>query len=331
MLKLSIKMVILVVVVAPLIAAAQPAQIYSQNELMNKKFTEINKDVGGVMNYRKIKKITQGNDSSWVGDGFLVNNMFFYSRDNDISPFLLLDYAKPFNFAPTDVPRGVEQHPHRGFETVTIVYDGEVQHRDTAGNHGTIGPGDVQWMTAARGILHEEKHSNEFTRKGGRLEMVQLWVNLPAKDKMSAPHYQEISNAAIPTVTLADGMGFVRIIAGNFGDIKSPVKTFTQVHIYDIRIKEGASQNIPVTNSFNAMLLVLDGKIEIGNKQIKAGELVKFAKEGDMILLTAKSDTKVLFMAGEPINEPVVGAGPFVMNTEAEIKQAYSDLRAGKL
>lgn len=285
---------------------------------------------GEAMNYRKIVEITQGHGQHWVGDGFPVNNMFAYGNDDNISPFLLLDYAKPTNFKPADKPRGVGRHPHRGFETVTIVYAGELQHKDTAGNQGKIGPGDVQWMTAARGILHEEMHSEEFTRQGGHLEMVQLWVNLPAKDKMSQPHYQEITNATIPNITLANNQGNVRVIAGSFEYTKSNVNTFTPIDIYDIRLKDNASIDIPVKNGFNALVLVLDGKVAVDGNEAKSGDLLKFSRQGSAIPLVAKSDTKLLFLGGEPINEPVVGAGPFVMNTEAEIKQAYSDFRAGK-
>lgn len=279
---------------------------------------------------RKIQEIRRDNDKHWVGNGFPVASLFSYKKDgHNISPFLLLDYAGPADFEPSNTPRGVEQHPHRGFETVTIVYEGEVEHRDTAGNMGKIGPGDVQWMTAARGILHEEKHSDDFTRKGGRLEMVQLWVNLPAKDKMSAPRYQEILNSTIPVVQ-TDG-GLIRVIAGSFHNTKGIAKTFTPVHLYDIRLKAGALLTIPVEDSFNASLLVLSGRIQLDETMINAAELALFEAQGDSIMLKAESDTKILFMAGEPIHEPLVGAGPFVMNTEAEIQQAFSDFRAGRL
>jgi redox-sensitive bicupin YhaK (pirin superfamily) len=309
--------IVLICLIIPMLAIAHAE---------NSKLTEI----GGTMNYRKINEVTKGRGQHWVGNGFPVVNMFSYRTDEDISPFLLLDYAKPTNFSPSDSPRGVEQHPHRGFETVTIVYDGELQHKDTAGNHGVIGPGDVQWMTAAHGILHEEMHSDEFTRKGGRLEMVQLWVNLPAKDKMSQPHYQEIKSSNIPVVAISENKGCVRVIAGKFGDTASTVKTFTPVHLYDIRMQEETSLNIPVVSGYNAILLVLEGTARVDNKKINPGELVKFSNNGDMIALTALSNIKVLFMAGEPIDEPIVGAGPFVMNTEAEIRQAYNDYQSGK-
>lgn len=278
---------------------------------------------------RKIERVKRDSGKHWVGDGFPVASMFSYGSDINISPFLLLDYAGPADFLPTDRPRGVDFHPHRGFETVTIVYEGEVEHRDTAGNSGKVGPGDVQWMTAARGILHEEKHSKAFTQNGGRLEMVQLWVNLPAKDKMTAPRYQEILSDNIPVVE-GDGSR-VNIIAGKFGNKSGAAMTFTPVHLYDIRLKKGASLNIPVEDGFNASLLLLNGSVQIGTERLTNGELAIFAQQGDNIALTADSDSKLLFMAGEPINEPVVGAGPFVMNTEAEIHKAFSDFRAGIL
>lgn len=278
---------------------------------------------------KTIRKIRRDNGKHWVGDGFPVASLLSYGSDKDISPFLLLDYAGPADFAPSEKPRGVQQHPHRGFETVTIVYEGEVEHRDTAGNSGRISSGDVQWMTAARGILHEEKHSDAFTRKGGTLEMVQLWVNLPAKEKMSAPRYQEILSRDIPVVE-ANGSS-IRIIAGAFGGREGAAKTFTPVHLYDIRLNAGAALTIPVEKGHNTSLLVLKGDVRIANETLGSAELALFDAAGDSVTLDAASDTKILFMAGEPIQEPIVGAGPFVMNTEAEIQQAFSDFRAGRL
>lgn len=284
-----------------------------------------------LMNKRKIEIITKGNGRHWVGDGFSVNSMFSYNNALNLSPFLLLDYAEPVDFPPSDTPLGVDQHPHRGFETVTIVYHGELQHSDTAGNSGKIGPGDVQWMTAARGILHEEKHSDDFTRNGGKLEMVQLWVNLPAKYKMDDPHYQEISNSKIPVVSLEDEAGSLRVIAGSFAGMKSPAETYTPINIYDIRLKANKSLSIPVEDGFNAILLVLSGKVNIDDTLINSSELAVFATKGNTIEINSDSDATLLLMNGEAINEPVVGSGPFVMNTEDEIKQAFNDFRAGKL
>lgn len=284
-----------------------------------------------VMGNRQIHKITRGSGQHWVGDGFPVNSMFSYNSDAGISPFLLLDHAGPADFAPASAPRGVGQHPHRGFETVTIVYDGEIEHKDTAGNSGKIGPGDVQWMTAARGIIHEEKHSHNFTRNGGRMEMVQLWVNLPAKYKMSPPRYQEILNKHIPVVTLPGGAGAVRVIAGEFSAIKGAAQTFSPVHLYDMRLKAGSEVEIPVIDGFNALVLVLKGRLHIADNIIHTSELAFFEAQGSSVSIKTEGDTVLLFMSGEPINEPVIGAGPFVMNTEEEIHQAFSDFRAGRI
>lgn len=282
------------------------------------------------MNNRTIQKITRGTGQHWVGNGFHVNSMFSYANDSGISPFLLLDYAVPTHFPPTDIQRGVDHHPHRGFETVTIVYSGEVEHSDTAGNKGKIGPGDVQWMTAASGVLHEEKHSTSFTQKGGILEMVQLWVNLPAKDKMSAPRYQEILDKNIPTVKLEDTVSQIRVIAGQFRDIKGPAKTVTPIHLYDVFLAANQSVDIHTNPNFNTMILVLNGTISIANQQIDSNELAMLTNQGDIVSITAKQNAKFLFLSGEPIPDPVVGMGPFVMNTEEEIQQAYSDFRSGK-
>lgn len=282
------------------------------------------------MSNRTIQRTIQGTGQHWVGDGFRVNSMFSYSNDADISPFLLLDYASPTHFAPSSIQRGVEHHPHRGFETVTIVYSGEIEHSDTAGNKGKIGPGDVQWMTAARGILHEEKHSTAFTQKGGLLEMVQLWVNLPAKDKMSAPRYQEILSQNIPIVKLEDNVSIIRVIAGQFRGIDGAAKTVTPLHLYDVFLKAGQSLDIQTDPHFNTILFVLNGTVSIGNEQLQTGEMAMLTIGGDLTSLKADKDAKFLFLSGEPINEPIVGMGPFVMNTEEEIQQAYRDFRSGK-
>lgn len=283
------------------------------------------------MTHRTIHKISRKTEKHWVGNGFYVSSMFSYSQDTGISPFLLLDYAGPTDFSPSDDgPRGVEQHPHRGFETVTIVYSGEVEHRDTAGNTGKIGPGDVQWMTAASGVLHEEKHSAAFTKKGGTLEMVQLWVNLPAKDKMSAPRYQEILNQSIPIVKLDDNQSQIRLIAGQFNGKDGAAKTFTPIHLYDICLAANSSLDIPINSGFNALLFVMNGDISIEGKSVQTNELAILENEGSIVSLKAHKETKLLFMSGEAIDEPVVGMGPFVMNTQEEIYQAYNDFRSGK-
>ena len=222
----------------------------------------------------KIKKITGINRSSsihWVGDGFPVNTLFSYhTQGADISPFLLLDYAGPAEFEPSNRPRGVGQHPHRGFETVTIVYQGEVEHKDNAGNAGKIGPGDVQWMTAARGILHEEMHGRDFTKNGGTLEMIQLWVNLPAKDKITSPHYQAILNKDIPVVKLDDNGGIIRVIAGDYAGTKGAANTFTPINLWDMRMKTGHKIELQLSAGFTTILLVLQGKVLVnGTETIK--------------------------------------------------------------
>jgi quercetin 2,3-dioxygenase len=281
---------------------------------------------------KKLARVYRAPAGHWVGDGFPVRSMFSYNRQGgDVSPFLLLDYAGPAEFAPAAQPRGVEMHPHRGFETVTIVYQGEVEHRDTAGNHGRIGPGDVQWMTAAKGILHEEMHGRDFTEKGGVLEMVQLWVNLPARDKMTAPRYQEIVDRNIPVVALDDKGSIARIIAGDFNGTKGPAKTFTPVNLWDLRLSAGNRTEITLPDGFTAILLVMRGSVRVNDSEnVGNAELALFEHDGERFTLEAPEDATVLVMSGEPIDEPIVGYGPFVMNTEDEIRQAVDDFRAGR-
>ncbi|MBH1459409.1 pirin family protein [Stenotrophomonas maltophilia] len=268
----------------------------------------------------------------WVGDGFPARSMFSYNTHGQhLSPFLLLDYAGPYSFAPSDTPRGVGQHPHRGFETVTIVYEGEVAHRDSTGAGGTIGPGDVQWMTAASGILHEEFHTPEFSRRGGTLDMVQLWVNLPAQDKMGAPGYQTLLDAQIPSVELPDGAGRVRVIAGRFDNHAGPARTHTPMDVWDIRLRQGHHAELPVADGRTLALVVLKGTVRI-NSGLPVGEaqLVTFDRSGEDVFVDADSDATVLLLSGEPIDEPVVGYGPFVMNSQAEIAQAVNDFNSGR-
>lgn len=281
---------------------------------------------------KQLSRVYRAAEAHWVGDGFPVRNMFSYGRNGDeISPFLLLDYAGPQEFEPSSRPRGVEQHPHRGFETVTIVYQGEVEHSDSAGNSGTIGPGDVQWMTAARGILHEEMHGRDFTKNGGTLEMVQLWVNLPARDKMSEPGYQDIRDRDIPVVPLGTDGSIARIIAGELGGSRGPAQTHTPVNLWDVRLKAGNTSALDLPDGHTTMLLVLSGSVLVnGSETVNTAELVIFEREGDNFSLAAAQDTTLLVMDGEPIDEPVVGQGPFVMNTAAEIGQAFADFRAGQ-
>lgn len=284
------------------------------------------------MDRKNIISIQRGMSSHWVGDGFPVNTMLSYSTMGaSISPFLLLDYAGPANFEPSNLQRGVGMHPHRGFETVTIVYSGEVEHKDNAGNAGKIGPGDVQWMTAARGILHEERHSKAFSQQGGLLEMIQLWVNLPAKDKMSPPHYQEIVNAQIPVVALPDQAGSARIIAGQFGDTVGAARTFTPINLWDVRLSAGSEVKLSSPDGFNTALLVLEGSVNINGSELLHGkELALFGPAGDHVNLKADEGSILLVMGGEPIDEPIAGYGPFVMNTQAEISTAMSDFNAGR-
>jgi redox-sensitive bicupin YhaK (pirin superfamily) len=274
-----------------------------------------------------------GNDRQhWVGDGFPVRSLFSYNDlGAHVSPFLLLDYAGPQLFEPTRQRRGVGKHPHRGFETVTIVYDGEVEHRDSAGNGGVIGPGDVQWMTAAGGIIHEEYHSPGFARTGGPFRMVQLWVNLPAKDKMAPAAYQGILKADIPVVTLPDGAGTARIIAGDFRGTKGAARTFTPINVWDLGLRAGADIDLDLPAGHTAMVVILTGHVTIADGQ-EAGEaeMVLLARAGGEIAIRADGDAKLLVLTGEPIDEPIVGYGPFVMNSEAEIRQAAADFNSGR-
>jgi redox-sensitive bicupin YhaK (pirin superfamily) len=281
-----------------------------------------------------VDRIKKAPPVHWVGDGFPVRSMFSYGMSAEtLSPFLLLDYAAPVEIPPSnDEPRGVGEHPHRGFETVTIVYQGEVEHRDSAGNHGRIGPGDVQWMTAASGVVHEEKHGREFSRKGGTMEMAQLWVNLPAKFKTSRPKYQEILEQQIPIVQLPDGAGTVRVIAGEFQGTSGPARTFTPVDLWDIRLKAGRTAELHLPEGHTTLLLVLRGGVKLnGTERASEVELIEFDRRGKTISIDATEAATLLLMSGEPIEEPVVGSGPFVMNTQAEIREAIQDYQAGKM
>jgi len=282
---------------------------------------------------KKVMSIQHAGRGHWVGDGFPVRTIFsHYSHGSVISPFLLLDYAGPAEFPPTDKPRGVEEHPHKGFETVTIVYSGEVEHRDSSGGGGMIGPGDVQWMTAASGLVHEEMHGRDFTRRGGILEMVQLWVNLPAKDKQGQPHYQSILSGQIPEVVLPDQAGTVRVIAGNCGGTTGPASTHTPINLWDVRLNALRRAELRVPTGHSALLFVLSGQIDLGGGQsLHEAGLAVLDRQGDSITLEASKDSKLLLLTGEPLSEPVVAHGPFVMNTEAEIRQAFEDFQAGRM
>jgi quercetin 2,3-dioxygenase len=268
----------------------------------------------------------------WVGNGFPVRSLFTYENFGpQLSPFLLLDYAGPAMFPAAANPRGVGEHPHRGFETVTIVFQGEVAHRDSAGNSGVIGPGDVQWMTAAAGILHEEFHSPAFTQTGGALEMAQLWVNLPARHKMSPPRYQTIPNADIPQAALESGAGSLRVIAGNYKAVRGPAATFSAMNVWDVRLEARRRAILSVPDGHTAALALLRGAIVAnGSREAGAAELVVFERSGTEIAIEALADSTLLLLSGAPIAEPIVGYGPFVMNSRQEIETAMNDLRLGK-
>jgi quercetin 2,3-dioxygenase len=281
---------------------------------------------------RKLTALHDAPHPHWVGDGFPVRSMFSpQTHGAALSPFILLDYAPPTEFTPAPQKRGVGVHPHRGFETVTIVYAGEVDHRDSTGNGGHIGPGDVQWMTAASGILHEEFHSAAFTKSGGTMEMVQLWVNLPAKDKMSPPGYQTLVDVEIPPVELADGAGRLRVIAGEYAGAKGPAKTFTPINIWDVRLNHDGKASFDLPQGHTLGVLVQSGTVLLNGEQVaRDAQFAVFARDGGAITLEANTDAKVLVLSGEPIQEPVAWYGPFVMNTEAELCQAVTDFNAGK-
>lgn len=281
---------------------------------------------------KKLVGVRTGPEPHWVGNGFPVRTLFSHQdQGGQISPFLLLDYAGPAEFAPSDQPRGVGRHPHRGFETVTVVYQGELEHRDSAGNHGRIGPGDVQWMTAASGVVHEEWHEQAFARRGGVLEMVQLWVNLPAKDKMSPPRYQEILSRQIPTVPL-DGGGSARVIAGDFRGTRGPAKTFTPISVLDLRLTANGRADLPPPDGHTTLVVVLRGRVLLnGTGEAGRADLAVFDRAGDGVTVEAREDAVVLVLSGEPIDEPVVSYGPFVMNTQEEIRQAISDYQSGRM
>jgi redox-sensitive bicupin YhaK (pirin superfamily) len=278
-------------------------------------------------------KVYQPRSQHVVGDGFHVRNLFpSNDLDRELSPFIMLDYAGPTFYPATDTPRGVGEHPHRGFETVTIVYQGIVAHRDSAGNSGVIGPGDVQWMTAASGIVHEEMHEREWAKRGGTLQAIQLWVNLPKSSKMSAPGYQTIVNDQIPVVQLDGGGGSLRVIAGSVGSAKGPAKTFTPIELYDLRLRAGHSMPLQIPNGYNVGLLILSGQASVeGSHRLTEAELAVFTSTGEPVTIIAEEDSTILVMAGEAIDEPVARYGPFVMNTKAELVQAVNDYQAGKM
>jgi redox-sensitive bicupin YhaK (pirin superfamily) len=269
----------------------------------------------------------------WVGNGFPVRSVFDYNGlGRQLSPFLLLDYAAPYQFPPATQPRGVGGHPHKGFETVTVVYQGELAHRDSTGAGGTIGPGDVQWMTAGNGIVHQEFHSDDFTHHGGTLQMVQLWVNLRAQDKKAKAGYQTLLNTQIPKVPLPDNAGMVRVIAGEYAGTKGPAKTLTPINLWDVDLRAGKSAAFKLPDSHTTTFLVLQGDITVNEeKKAREGDLVIFDRGGDSIKVEATTCAKLLLMDGQPINEPIVGQGPFVMTSRREIQEAIEEYQLGKM
>lgn len=282
---------------------------------------------------KKLLSTRKNDHGHWVGDGFPVRTIFTYNDlAKEISPFLMMDYAGPAVFPPSEHQRGVGEHPHRGFETVTIVYSGEVAHRDSSGGGGLITPGDVQWMTAASGLIHEEFHGKDFAKRGGEFEMVQLWINLPRKDKMAKPRYQGLKKEVIPELALPDGAGTLRVIAGAYQGHQGPALTFTPINLWDLRLKAGHKVTLTVPAGHTTTAFVLSGKVDAGqDKVLGEAELAVYEREGDTLVLSALEDTKLLFLGGEPINEPIVGYGPFVMNSIGEIKQAFIDFEEGRM
>ena len=282
---------------------------------------------------KKLRCIQRSVDRHWVGNGFPVRTLFAYPNLAPVlSPFLLLDYAGPREFPPTQERLGVGEHPHRGFETVTIVYDGEVEHRDSSGGGGRIGPGDVQWMTAASGIVHEEFHGRDFARRGGMFEMVQLWVNLPAKDKLAPPRYQSITESQIPAVSLPGGVGTMRVIAGEFAGAKGPARTFTPILVGDLRFAADQRTDLLLPDGYTTALVLLKGSVRVnGSEEITTAEVGLFDRAGKSISIECVNDATALLLCGAPIDEPIVGQGPFVMNTAQEIRQAMADYQSGKM
>lgn len=281
---------------------------------------------------KQIEKVMSPPAPHMVGDGFRVHNFFPgpYGELKRMSPFFMMDYNSKVEFPASEHQRGVGVHPHRGFETVTLAYHGKVAHHDSAGNSGVIGEGDVQWMTAASGVLHKEYHEKEFARKGGAFQMVQLWVNLPAKDKMSQPKYQGITSGQMGKYFLPDGKGRVDVVAGQFKEAKGAASTFTPLHVYNLYLYAGARLSFELPENYNTGILVVEGEAKVNDEIAKQDHFVLFKNSGTEITVEVSADAKLLVLSGEPINEPVVAYGPFLMNTKAEIIQAYEDVNSGK-
>ncbi|MEZ6113075.1 MAG: pirin family protein, partial [Pirellulaceae bacterium] len=280
---------------------------------------------------KSVQQVLRNVPQHWVGDGFPVRSLFSYAGGNRFDPFLLLDYAGPHTFEPAAKARGVGEHPHRGFETVTIVYQGELEHRDSSGSHGTIGAGDVQWMTAASGVVHEEYHSQRFTREGGTLEMIQLWVNLPAKEKMSAPRYQGLLDSHIPRIDLPGDAGMVRVIAGNGLGIKGAAVTVTPINLWDVQLAAAAEAELSLPENHTALVVVQSGLVKVNGEAVKAVELAELSRAGTRLQLVSAEPARLLILTGQPIGEPIVGHGPFVMNSREEIATAIQDYQRGAM
>lgn len=285
------------------------------------------------MNERRINGVYRGAGFHWVGDGFRVTNYFPSSNNfaEKISPFLLFDYNPPYYYPPTENgDRGVGVHPHRGFETVTLAFEGSVAHHDSTGHSGVIGPGDVQWMTAGAGILHKEYHDRAFVKAGGNMHMAQLWINLPKAHKMSPPRYQSLGAAQISVATLPNDAGHVRVIAGEYNGVRGPAETFSPVSLFEIRLNAGGRIPLSFPAEENTAIMVLAGDVRInGNTNVTALDFILFENEGEDIAVEARTEAHLLLLNGAPIHEPVVQYGPFVMNTEQEIRQAFADFRSG--
>jgi redox-sensitive bicupin YhaK (pirin superfamily) len=284
------------------------------------------------MKAKSIQQILPPPAPHMVGDGFRVHNFFptgYNIGKNRMSPFFMMDYNSKIDFSPRENPRGVGVHPHRGFETVTIAYHGKVAHHDSTGNSGVISEGDVQWMTAASGILHKEYHEEEFSKKGGPFQMIQLWVNLPAKDKMSKPKYQAITNDQLGKYQLDNG-GVVEVIAGEFKGVKGAASTFTPIEMYNAKIKKGAAVTFDLPENFNTGILVVEGAVKVNGEKAPADNFILFKNEGETISIEAEEDSILFVISGKPINEPIAAYGPFLMNTNEELEQALEDFNKGK-
>lgn len=284
------------------------------------------------MNTKNIEAVIAPREPHFVGDGFRVHNFIpsgYHLDMRRMDPFIMLDYNSKFHFPATDKPKGVGVHPHRGFETVTIAYEGSVSHHDSSGGGGTIHQGDVQWMTAASGVLHKEYHAEEFYKQGGIFQMVQLWVNLPAKDKMSTPKYQAIVHKDIPTVEVENG--FIEIIAGEYNQTKGAASTFSPINMLNAKLNEGGKANFSFPANYNTVLLVIDGEVKVNNQEIvPTDHLLLFTNEGEDFSIEATKNSVVLILSGEPLNEPIASYGPFVMNTQEQIREAFEDFNNGK-